>query len=114
MKRWLKYVKPYTAFFILGPLCMIIEVVGEAFMPKLMANVINGYNDGTLTVGSSITTALLMAGLAVIMMAGGVGGAYFGAKAAVNFAADLRQYVCAKIPKISLTCFFAWRFVPPA
>ena len=101
MKRWLKYVKPYTAFFILGPLCMIIEVVGEAFMPKLMANVINGYNDGTLTVGSSITTALLMAGLAVIMMAGGVGGAYFGAKAAVNFAADLRQDVYAKIQKFS-------------
>lgn len=101
MKRWLKYVKPYTAYFILGPICMIIEVVGEAFMPKLMANVINGYNNGTLTVGSSITTALLIAGLAVIMMAGGVGGAYFGAKAAVNFAADLRQDVYGKIQKFS-------------
>ncbi len=101
MKRWLKYVKPYKMFFILGPLCMIIEVVGEAFMPKLMATVINGYNDGTLTVGSSITTALLMAGLALVMMLGGVGGAYFGAKASVNFAADLRQDVYGKIQKFS-------------
>ena len=33
MKRWFKYVKPYLPYFILGPLCMIIEVVGEVFFP---------------------------------------------------------------------------------
>ena len=34
MRRWMKYVKPYKWYFILGPLCMIIEVVGEVVMPK--------------------------------------------------------------------------------
>ncbi len=101
MKRWLKYVSPYKLYFILGPLCMIIEVVGEAFMPKLMAKVINGYYDGSLTVENSIGTALLMALLALVMLAGGVGGAYFGAKASVNFAADLRDDVYGKIQKFS-------------
>ena len=35
MKRWYKYIKPYLSAFILGPLCMIIEVIGEVVMPKL-------------------------------------------------------------------------------
>ncbi len=101
MKRWMKYVKPYMAYFIIGPMCMIVEVVGEAFMPKLMARVINGYNAGTLTIGNSVTSALLMVLVAVVMMAGGVGGAYFGAKASTNFAADLRQDVYGKIQNFS-------------
>ena len=41
MKRWLKYVKPYLPYFILGPLCMIIEVAGEVLMPKYLAQIIN-------------------------------------------------------------------------
>ena len=101
MKRWLKYVKPYLPYFILGPLCMIIEVVGEVFMPKLLALVINGGAAGTLTVGSSIGIAALMVVLVLVMMAGGVGGAYFGAKASVNFATDVRQDAYNKIQKYS-------------
>ena len=91
MKRWFKYAAPYKKFFILGPLCMIVEVIGEALMPKLMSTVINGYDVGSLTVERSIITALLMILLAVMMLLGGVGGAYFGAKASVNFAADIRK-----------------------
>ena len=45
MKRWFKYIKPYLSWFILGPICMIIEVVGEVVMPKLLANVINAARD---------------------------------------------------------------------
>ena len=41
MKRWFKYIKPYLPAFILGPLCMIIEVVGEVVMPKLLSVIIN-------------------------------------------------------------------------
>ncbi|MBQ5952790.1 MAG: ABC transporter ATP-binding protein [Lachnospiraceae bacterium] len=101
MKRWFKYIKPYLSWFILGPICMIIEVVGEAVMPKLLANVINAANDGTLTNGISLGTMALMIGTALIMMAGGVGGAYFGSKASVNFAADLRADIYAKVQTFS-------------
>ena len=38
MKRWLPYVKPYWVYFVVGPLLMIIEVLGEVFMPKFMAS----------------------------------------------------------------------------
>ena len=109
MKKWIKYVRPYLPFFILGPICMIIEVIGEVVMPKLLAVVINNANAGTLTVGTSLCTMALMVLTAVIMMAGGVGGAFFATKATVNFAADLRadayrkvqQYSFANIDKFS-------------
>ncbi|MCQ2399608.1 MAG: ABC transporter ATP-binding protein, partial [Clostridia bacterium] len=90
MKRWMKYVKPYAPYFIIGPLCMIVEVIGEVVMPYLLSVVINRANDGDLTVSTSLGIMGLMILTAVLMMAGGVGGAYFGAKASVNFAADLR------------------------
>ena len=94
---WYKYIKPYLGFFILGPLCMIVEVIGEVVMPKLLATVINNANAGTLTNGLSIGIMFAMIGMAVFMMVGGVGGAYFGAKASVNFAADLREDCYRKI-----------------
>ncbi len=97
MKRWMKYVKPYMLYFILGPLCMIIEVVGEVLMPMYLAEVINGAVKGTLTNEGSLWVMAKMIGTALIMMIGGVGGSYFGAKASVNFAADLRADLFKKV-----------------
>ncbi len=93
----MKYVKPYMLYFILGPLCMIIEVVGEVLMPMYLAEVITGALNKTLTTEGSILVMLKMIGTAIIMMAGGVGGSYFGAKASVNFAADLRADLFRKV-----------------
>ena len=101
MKRWFKYMKPYLAYFILGPLCMIVEVIGEVIMPRLLAIIINRANEGLLTSGDSIGIMFLMILTAVVMMAGGVGGAYFSAKASVNFAADLRADLYSRIQAFS-------------
>ena len=101
MKRYWKYIKPYLPAFILGPLCMIVEVIGEVVMPKLLAVVINNANAGTLTNGISLRTMFLMILTALLMMAGGIGGAYFATKASVNFAADLRADGYSKIQKFS-------------
>ena len=57
MKTWLKYVKPYLRYFILGPAGMIIEVIGEMLMPFMLSVVINAGRDGTLTVTKSILIA---------------------------------------------------------
>ncbi len=109
MKRWMKYVKPYKKFFIIGPLCMIVESMGEIFMPMLL-KIINtrivslSTAKGTTDSGDIwfiIGVAAAMVALALAMMAGGVGGAYFGAKAAVNFAADLRADIYKKVQKFS-------------
>ena len=172
MKKWYKYIKPYLFYFIVGPLCMIVEVIGEVLMPKFLSNILNlgtawqsvlptvqemqsmlsagqmpgaglmsnlsgyigilgnsslsaagqtaqaAFSSGSLTELSSALTevsgtyealsntgfiwqtiglAALMVLVALLMMAGGVGGAYFGAKASVNFAADLRKDLFGKV-----------------
>ena len=100
MKRYWKYIKPYLPAFIIGPLLMIVEVIGEVVLPKLMANIINvGVTNGS--VGYITGTGALMILVALLMMAGGVGGAYFGAKAAVSFAADLRKDAFDKVQTFS-------------
>lgn len=100
MKRWMKYVRPYWPYFVIGPLCMIVEVVGEVLMPKFMADIVNEGVAGR-SIGYIVGVCALMVLTAVLMMAGGVGGSYFGAKASVNFAADLRQDIYGKVQQFS-------------
>ena len=103
MKRWWKYIKPYLSSFILGPLGMIVEVIGEMFMPLLLAELINRGNSETnpLDIPTSLGIAGVLIGIVLLMMIGGVAGAYFGAKASVNFAADLRRDMYAKVQQYS-------------
>ena len=101
MKRWLNYAKPYKLYFILGPICMIVEVLGEVLMPMFLGMIINSAAEGTLTPAKSLAAAGLMILTAILMMAGGVGGAYFGAKASVNYANDIRRDVYEKVQKFS-------------
>ncbi len=100
MKRYWKYMKPYLSSFILGPILMIVEVIGEVLLPKYMANIIN-IGAANRDVPYIIGMGIVMVITAVLMAVGGVGGAYFGAKAAVSFAADLRSDVFAKVQKFS-------------
>ncbi len=102
MKRWWKYIKPYWVYFVAGPLCMIVEVVGEVLMPKFLSKIVDEPHTAE-NIGSIIGIALLMVVCALIMMLGGIGGAYFGGKASVNFGADLRQDVYDKVQTFSFT-----------
>lgn len=115
MKRWFKYVKPYLPAFILGPLCMLVEVVGEMILPKLMGSIIDYGVSGEeapqivqwlysiFGTGNGFIVALMtgMILTAILMMIGGVGGAWFGAKASVNFASDIRRDVYKQVQKFS-------------
>ena len=102
MKRYYKYVRPYLRYFILGPIMMMVEVVGEVVLPQLMANIIN-IGAANRDTGYILKMGGLMVLMAGLMMLGGVGGAYFGAKASVNFAADLRKDVFSKVQKFSFS-----------
>ncbi len=100
MKRYWKYIRPYLPAFILGPLMMIVEVIGEVALPKFMANIINigaAQHNVPYIVGMGVTMIIT----ALLMMAGGIGGAYFGAKASISFAADLRRDVFDKVQQFS-------------
>ena len=100
MKRYWKYIKPYLPAFICGPLLMIVEVIGEVLLPKFMANIIN-IGAANQDVPYIITIGIVMVVTALLMMAGGIGGAYFAAKAAISFAADIRKDTFEKVQKFS-------------
>lgn len=100
MKRYWKYIKPYLPAFICGPLLMIVEVIGEVLLPKFMANIIN-IGAANQYVPYIITMGIVMVVTALLMMAGGIGGAYFAAKAAISFAADIRKDTFEKVQKFS-------------
>ena len=102
MKRYLKYIKPYWYAFILGPVLMITEVVGEVVLPAYMAKIINigaANRDVPYIVGTGITMVII----AFIMMGGGIGGAWFASKASISFGADLRNDCFRKVQKFSFT-----------
>lgn len=118
--KWSKYIKPYILYYILGPLCMIIEVIGEVLMPKFLSLIID-YGLGEKNMqeapqiikfiyslagnGSvyivAITVCMILT--AILMMIGGVGGAYFGARASVNFGADLRADIYKRVQAFSFS-----------
>ena len=100
LKRWLNYAKPYTRYFIIGPLCMIVEVIGEIVLPRIYASIIDT-GVKTENVTYIVIACAIMVLTAILMMTGGIGGAYFASKASVNFAADVRRDVYAKIQRFS-------------
>jgi len=100
VKQYMKYVKPYALYFLLAPILMLVEVVGEVFMPKFLANIIN-IGIPEKNTAYIVAMGLAMAGMAIVMMLGGIGGGYFSAKASVSFAAALRKDAFAKVQEFS-------------
>ena len=100
LKRWLHYARPYARYFVIGPLCMIVEVLGEILLPSLYGSIVNvGIAEQNVWYIAGVCGLMILT--AVLMMTGGVGGAYFASKASVNYAADLRRDVYSKIQKFS-------------
>jgi ATP-binding cassette subfamily B protein len=82
---------------------MILEVIGEVMMPLLLSKIIDYGVSGGRGISYIITIGIMMVIMALCMMAGGVGGAYFAVKASSGFANDLRKDLFNKIQKFSFT-----------
>lgn len=99
-KRYKSYILPYKNAFILGPLMMVTEVLGEILLPKFMSMIINhgvAQKDG----GYILKMGLVMAITSFLMAAGGILGAYFAAKASISFTSDLRRDLFARVQQFS-------------
>lgn len=99
-KRYKSYILPYKSAFILGPLMMVTEVLGEILLPKFMSMIINhgvAQKDG----GYILKMGLVMAITSFLMAAGGILGAYFAAKASIFFTSDLRRDLFARVQQFS-------------
>ena len=100
MKRYKKYIMPYLSAFICGPILMLTEVAGEIALPKMMSLIINN-GVANRDTGYIIWMGVLMVVTALIMACGGIGAAYFAAKASISFTTDLRRDVFAKVQQFS-------------
>lgn len=100
MKRYWKYIRPYIQYYILGPCFMMMEVVGDVLLPYMLAKIIN-QGIAERNVVYIIKIGVIMGFIAVIMAVGGVLGAWFASKAAMNFGADLRMDLFEKIQQFS-------------
>ena len=99
-KRYKSYILPYKSAFILGPLMMVTEVLGEILLPKFMSMIINhgvAQKDG----GYILNMGFVMAITSFLMAAGGILGAYFAAKASISFTSDLRRDLFARVQQFS-------------
>ncbi|MBQ6735400.1 MAG: ABC transporter ATP-binding protein [Lachnospiraceae bacterium] len=96
----LKQVKEYKLPSFLTPVAMIGEVICEMLIPRLMARIVDeGIYAGNMDV--ILQTGGLMILVAVAGLLCGIGGGFFGAKAAAGFAKNLRKAMFDNIQSFS-------------
>ena len=100
IKTLAAHIKEYKKPSIITPILMIGEVLMETIIPLLMASIVNdGINKGNTT--HIYVTGALMVVMAICSLAFGVGGAKFGAKAAMGFGKNLRKGMFENIQTFS-------------
>lgn len=100
MKKYLPHIKKHWYCFLLGPLFMTLEAVGEFILPYINANIIDkGAANGD--VPYILQNGLYMLLIAAAMLATGVLGAYFAVKGSCRMAAGVRQDTFDKIQSFS-------------
>lgn len=96
------HIKEFKKASILTPVCMILEVVFETFIPFLMASIIDdGVEAGDMK--HIILVGLGMVGLAAAGLLFGVLGGKFGAEASTGFAKNLRSAMYNNIQTFSFS-----------
>ena len=100
MKRYGKYIKPYWPSFILAPVLMLTEVLGDVLLPKFMSMIVN-YGVANRDMGYVTGMGVIMVLTACVMALGGIGGAYFSSKASICFTSDLRDDLFARVQEFS-------------
>ena len=94
------HIKEYTKPSIITPILMIGEVLMETIIPLLMASIVNdGIKKGNMT--HIFLTGILMIVMALCSLGFGVGGAKYGAIAAMGFGKNLRKAMFENIQTFS-------------
>ncbi len=100
MKRLLVFLKPYRKETVLAPLFKLFEAILELFVPLVMASVID-----TGIANKDKNYVLLMIGILILLgivgLAFAITAQYFSAKAAVGFAAGVRNALFAHLQSLS-------------
>ena len=102
MKRLMVYLKDYIKESILAPLFKLLEACFELFVPLVVANIID-YGISNEDMGYIGKMGLILVGLAIVGLVSAITAQFFAAKAAVGFAAQLRQALFNHIQGLNFT-----------
>ena len=102
MKRFLKYLKPYTVRCILAPLFKMLEATFELLVPLVIAQMVDAgiaEKNGNIVVRSAIFLFVL----AVVGMVAAITAQYFSARVAMDFGREVRGALFRHIEKLSFS-----------
>ncbi len=100
MRRFLKYLKPYTLRCILAPLFKMLEATFELLTPLVIAHLVDVGIEGSNR-DSIILSAVLLFVLAAIGMAAAITAQYFSARVAMDFGREVRGALFRHIESLS-------------
>lgn len=100
LKKLLPLMKKYWIFAVLSPLFMVLEVLGDVFIPYLMSRIVD-VGIVSQDINFIVNTGMLMVGAALLAMFFGVSSSFFGANAGFGFASEIRQKVFEKMQSFS-------------
>lgn len=100
-KKLLPSIGKYKIYAILTPIMMMGEVAMEILIPSIMATIINEGIKGGKGVGYIAKMGAIMAAMSLLSLISGSLGAYFGSKASMGFAKNLRGRLFSKIQSFS-------------
>ncbi|MET4141716.1 ABC transporter ATP-binding protein [Pedobacter sp. UYP1] len=100
MNAYFPFLKKYLTAFLMAPLLVFVDVMGEIVQPVLMSRIVDqGVQEKNLHY--IIITGITMLVLSIVAIIGNVGNIYYSSKASVGFAAELRQGLFRKIQTFS-------------
>lgn len=94
------YLRPYTAQLVVVIALLLVQAIGNLYLPDLNADIINygivaGDNDYILRTGGFMLLVTALLGVASIV------GVYFGARVAMGFGRDVRAAIFSKVETFS-------------
>ncbi len=100
MLALLPYIKKYRFYAVLCPIFMILEVLGDIYIPYLMSRIVDVGIENR-DIDYIVRVGLIMVGAALLAMAFGVISAHFGARAGFGFASEIRKEAFKKVQGFS-------------
>ena len=94
------YLRPYVAPLLLVIVLLLVQAIGNLYLPDLNAEIINngiarGDNDYILRTGALMLVVTALLGVAAVI------GVYWGARVAMGFGRDLRSAIFTKVETFS-------------
>ncbi len=100
IKTFIKCIREYKAPTIYTLLFMVGEVFIEVLIPFFTADLVNDIKGGA-PMSEVVRLGLILVGMALVSLACGAGGGYFGSKASTGFARNVRRDVFERIQRFS-------------